>query len=259
MYHFPTGEARPIRPEIDRKDPAARRSSGSGPKRNFPVPRTPRVSSPKPEFWDEAVRELGRRDRVLRRLIRAYPDIHLVRRGDPFTTLARAIVGQQISVASAAAVWERVLRAGATPRNTRGPKRLSAERIAATDRAILRTCGLSQRKAEYLCDLAAHFVSGTLDPSRWPALGDEALIEALVDVKGIGRWTAEMFLMFHELRADVLPVDDIGLQRAVALLYNDGERMTTEELRALAAAWQPYRSVATWYLWRSLDPIPVEY
>ncbi len=217
------------------------------------------MPSSKPEFWDEATRTLGRRDRVLRSLIRAHPDIHLVRRGDPFTTLARAIVGQQISVASAAAVWQRVLSAAAPPRKPRGPAHLSAERVAATDRTILRGCGLSQRKVEYLGDLAAHFVSGTLDPARWSTLDDEALIEALVDVKGIGRWTAEMFLMFHELRADVLPIGDIGLQRAVALLYNGGERMSPAEMRELALAWQPYRSVATWYLWRSLDPIPVEY
>jgi DNA-3-methyladenine glycosylase II len=88
---------------------------------------------------------------------------------------------------------------------------------------------------------------------------DEALIEALVEVKGIGRWTAEMFLMFHELRADVLPVGDIGLQNAIALHYHDGERPTAEAMRDLAHAWRPYRSVATWYLWRSLDPVPVEY
>ena len=125
--------------------------------------------------------------------------------------------------------------------------------------ATLRACGLSGRKAEYIRDLAKHFVSTRLDPNTWPALGDEALIEALVDVKGIGRWTAEMFLMFHELRADVLPVDDIGLQKAVAMHYFNGERPTLGELRAFGEKWRPYRSVATWYLWRSLDPIPVEY
>jgi DNA-3-methyladenine glycosylase II len=102
-------------------------------------------------------------------------------------------------------------------------------------------------------------VSGKLDPSGWRELDDEALIAALVDVKGIGRWTAEMFLIFHELRADVLPVDDIGLQRAIAIEYNRGERLPIPAIRAIATAWQPYRSVATWYLWRSLDPIPVEY
>jgi DNA-3-methyladenine glycosylase II len=134
------------------------------------------------------------------------------------------------------------------------PLRVQRKRIA-----TLRACGLSERKAEYIRDLARHFVSSRLDPAAWPALDDETLILALVDVKGIGRWTAEMFLMFHELRANVLPVDDIGLQKAVALHYFDGERPTLEALRALGERWQPYRSVATWYLWRSLDPIPVEY
>jgi len=120
-------------------------------------------------------------------------------------------------------------------------------------------CGLSSRKAEYLRELSTHFACGSLDPKAWRKLDDEALIEALVAVKGIGRWTAEMFLMFHVLRADVLPVGDIGLQKAVGQLYFDGRRPTLAELRTLAEGWQPYRSVATWYLWRSLDPIPVEY
>ena len=238
---------------------SVRRSSGQRPDHTFPVARSPRTSPAKPDFWDEATRALGRRDRVLRRLIRAHPDIHLVRRGDPFTTLARAIVGQQISVKAAAAIWERVLAVAASAKKAPGAPGLDARRVAATDRTLLRGCGLSQRKAEYLGDLAAHFVSGRLDPRQWSALDDEALIVALVDVKGIGRWTAEMFLMFHELRADVLPVDDVGLQKAIALHYNDGERMTPAAMRELALAWQPWRSVATWYLWRSLDPIPVEY
>ena len=125
--------------------------------------------------------------------------------------------------------------------------------------AALRGCGLSQRKAEYLTDLADHFASGRLVPRRWKALDDEALIALLVDVKGIGRWTAEMFLMFHELRPDVLPVDDLGLQRALADHYNGGERLDRRAMLALAEPWRPWRSVATWYLWRSLDPIPVEY
>ena len=134
------------------------------------------------------------------------------------------------------------------------PARLARMRIATT-----RRCGLSERKAEYVRDLARHFVTGRLDPGRFAALDDEALIDALVDVKGIGRWTAEMFLMFHELRPDVLPVDDIGLQNAVALHYNGGERPPLQAIRELGETWRPYRSVATWYLWRSLDPIPVEY
>ena len=212
----------------------------------------------KPPYWDEATRTLARRDRVLGRLIRAYPGIHLKRRTDPFTTLARAIVGQQISVKAADSIWRRFV-AVVSSAPARGFPCLAPTRVATARLPALRECGLSQRKAEYLTDLAQHFASGRLDPRRWKKLGDEALIDALIDVKGIGRWTAEMFLMFHELRPDVLPVDDLGLQRALAIHYNGGERLPRDAMFAAADMWRPWRSVATWYLWRSLDPIPVEY
>jgi len=210
----------------------------------------------KPHYWDDATRHLASGDPVLAALIAASPGLHLTRRGDPFTTLARAIVGQQISVKAAQSIWERLVDAcgNAGPPPTLDPARARRKRVA-----TLRAVGLSQRKAEYIRDLAQHFVSARLDPRTWPALDDEALIEALVDVKGIGRWTAEMFLMFHEMRADVLPVDDLGLQKAIALHYFNGERPTLAVLRAFGEKWRPYRSVATWYLWRSLDPVPVEY
>jgi DNA-3-methyladenine glycosylase II len=212
----------------------------------------------KPAYWNEATGALGRRDPVLKRLIRTYPDIHLRKRSDAFTTLARAIVGQQISVKAADAIWGR-FAALVSPGTVRTFPRLAPSAVAAAGLPALRRCGLSQSKAEYLTDLAVHFASGRLDPKRWRSLDDEALIEALVDVKGIGRWTAEMFLIFHELRADVLPVDDIGLQRAIAIHFNEGERLPREAMFAVADLWRPWRSVATWYLWRSLDPIPVEY
>jgi DNA-3-methyladenine glycosylase II len=210
----------------------------------------------KPVYWDEATRALRRCDPVMKRLISAYPGNYLARRGDPFTTLARAIVGQQISVKAAQSIWERLVTA------TRGggePIHLDPARVGRARMTTLRRVGLSERKAEYIRDLARHFVSGTLDPAQWPSLADEALIERLVSVKGIGRWTAEMFLMFHELRPDILPLADIGLQKAAALHYHDGVRISSDELREFAAMWSPWRSVATWYLWRSLDPIPVEY
>jgi DNA-3-methyladenine glycosylase II len=213
----------------------------------------------KPAYWDDATRVLGQRDRVLKKLIRAYPGIHLRRRSDPFTTLARAIVGQQISVKAADSIWRRFVETVAPEAKSTVFPRLDPRAVAATGIPALRQCGLSERKAVYLRDLAAHFVSGALDAKRWKKLDDESLIGALVAVKGIGRWTAEMFLIFHELRADVLPVDDIGLQRAIALHYHGGRRITPAAMRKLALAWQPYRSVATWYLWRSLDPVPVEY
>ncbi len=213
----------------------------------------------RPRYWDEAVLTLARQDRILRKLIRAYPDMRLTRRSDAFTALARSIVGQQISVKAAAAVWRRFVVLVAPDANPNGNPKLHPATVAAVPLEHFRGCGFSQRKAEYVRDLAGHFVSGALDPKRWKKLDDEALIEALVDVKGIGRWTAEMFLIFHELRPDVWPVGDLGLQNAVAKHYNGGERLLLDELRELAEPWRPYRSVATWYLWRSLDPEPVEY
>jgi len=212
----------------------------------------------KPRYWDEAAKALSRRDRVLARLIRRYPGIHLKRRSDPFTTLARAIVGQQISTRAADSIWRRFVTAVHDAPHRAFP-RLAPQRVMQQEVTALRACGLSQRKAEYLVDLADHFASGRLDPRRWKKLDDEALIAALVDVKGIGRWTAEMFLMFHELRPDVLPLDDLGLQRALRVHYNHGERLERPAMVALAEAWRPWRSVATWYLWRSLDPVVVEY
>jgi|SRR5208282_1506220 len=225
---------------------------------SLPRARRLAIAAMKPRYWDEASRALSRTDRVLRRLVRRHPGVHLKRRSDAFTTLSRAIVGQQISVKAADAIWRRfVTLVGGAPR--RGFPRLAPQLVCVHDVAALRGCGLSARKAEYLADLAGHFASGRLDPRHWKKLDDEALIAALVDVKGIGRWTAEMFLMFHELRPDVLPLDDLGLQRALADHYNEGERLDRAAMLALAEPWRPWRSVATWYLWRSLDPIPVEY
>ena len=186
---------------------------------------------------------------MLARIIRAHPRIALTRRGEPFKTLARSIVGQQISVKAAESVWNRVLLLA--------PAATPAQILKVRRR--LPGCGLSQRKAEYIADLARHFADGSIHARDWPGMEDEAVIAELVQVRGIGRWTAEMFLMFNLLRPDVLPLDDLGLQKAIALHYYNGERVAREQLRALGANWAPWRSVATWYLWRSLDPVPVEY
>ena len=207
-----------------------------------------------PDYWEAAAKTLARRDPVLRRLRAQHPDITFRRRADAFTTLARAITGQQISVKAAQTVWNRVVAAGGG-RTTR----LAAPAILALDPAALRACGLSQRKCEYIRDLAGKFVDGHIRPRRWRGMDDEAVIAELVAVKGIGRWTAEMFLMFNLLRPDVLPVDDLGLQKGVSVAYYKGRKVKLGTVRRVAEKWRPYRSVATWYLWRSLDPVPVEY
>ena len=202
-----------------------------------------------PDYWQSACRALSRADPVMARLIRAYPDVALKSRGNAFETLLRAIVGQQISVKAADAVWARVCAATA----------VQPETVAALSIDALRACGLSRMKASYAIDLAGHFVSGKIRPRRWARMEDEAIIAELVDVRGIGRWTAEMFLIFHLLRPNVWPVDDLGLLKALGLHYRGGERIGAKEARALGETWQPWRTVATWYLWRSLDPVAVEY
>jgi DNA-3-methyladenine glycosylase II len=201
-------------------------------------------------YWDEACRHLARRDRVMRRLIPRFGDARLASRGDAFTTLARSIVGQQISVKAAQAVWQRFESAARTVE----PLRVSRMRIGTLTRA-----GLSGRKAEYLVDLAGHFREGRVHVGQWVAMDDEAIVAELVAIRGIGRWTAEMFLIFHLLRPNVLPLDDLGLLKGISLEYFSGEPVSRAEAREVGEAWAPYRSVATWYIWRSLDPVPVEY
>lgn len=203
-----------------------------------------------PAYWLTACAELAAADPVMATLIARYPDAVLGTRGDPFETLARAIVGQQISVKAADSIWARFAAAVET---------VTPQRLARHDPQMLTACGLSRRKAEYLVDLAGHFVDGRIAPARWKTMDDEAVIAELVDVRGIGRWTAEMFLIFNLRRPDVWPVDDVGLQKAVARHYLDGVRPTPKILRTLGEHHAPWRTVATWYLWRSLDPGVVQY
>ena len=207
-----------------------------------------------PDYWDEACKHLTRRDRVMRKLIPKFGEARLQSRGDAFTTLARSIVGQQISVKAAQSVWDRLVAQLGAP-SARIPPAL----VESTDAQALRAAGLSLRKAEYLLDLAQHFNSGAVHVPQWRQMDDEAIIEELVAIRGIGRWTAEMFLIFHLMRPNVLPLDDLGLLKGISLSYFSGEPVSRAEAREVGDAWAPYRSVATWYIWRSLDPLPVDY
>ena len=207
-----------------------------------------------PLFWDEACRHLSRRDRVMKKLIPRFGLARLRSRGDAFTTLARSIVGQQISVKAAQSVWDRFSTV-AGGLNTR----IEALSVQALPTEQMRSAGLSARKCEYLLDLARHFADGRVHAAAWQEMDDEAIIAELVAIRGIGRWTAEMFLIFHLMRADVLPLDDLGLIKGISLNYFSGESVSRAEAREVGDAWAPYRSVATWYVWRSLDPVPVEY
>jgi len=203
----------------------------------------------KPEYWDRAKRALARGDPVMAAIIRARPRVSPARRGEPFLTLARAIVGQQISVKAAQSVWDRLVTCVGE---------VTPQSVIQTRRARLRACGLSDRKVEYIADLAQHFADGKIHVHRWPGMGDEEIIAELTEVRGIGRWTAEMFLMFNLMRPDVFPLDDLGLQKGIRLCYFK-KSVSLNRMRKLGETWRPWRSVATWYLWRSLDPLPVEY
>jgi len=203
-----------------------------------------------PDYWDEACRHLAKKDRVLKRIIPQFGDACLQSRGDAFTTLARSIVGQQISVKAAQTVWDRFAKL---------PRKMSAGNVLKLKVDDMQAAGLSARKIEYLVDLALHFDSGAIRVDAWREMSDEDIVAELVGIRGIGRWTAEMFLIFHLMRPNILPLDDIGLLNGISRNYFSGDPVSRSDAREVAAAWAPYCSVATWYIWRSLDPLPVDY
>jgi DNA-3-methyladenine glycosylase II len=212
------------------------------------------VAEMTPGYWDEACRHLGKRDRVLKKLIPRFGEARLSSRGDAFTTLARSIVGQQISVKAAQSVWERFSSAAGGHGTRIEPAAVQALAVP-----LMREAGLSARKTEYLLDLARHFSDGSAQVKQWQRQDDEDIIAELISIRGIGRWTAEMFLIFHLMRPNVMPLDDLGLIKGISVNYFSGEPVSRAEAREVGEAWAPFRSVATWYIWRSLDPLPVEY
>ena len=210
----------------------------------------PEPATTVPDYWSEACKHLVKKDRVMKRLIPLFGDACLQTRGDAFGTLARSIVGQQISVKAAQGVWAKFSAL---------PKKVTPANVLRLKVDDMRAAGLSARKVEYLVDLAIHFDEGTVHVKDWAAMDDEAIIAELVAIRGIGRWTAEMFLIFYLRRPNVLPLDDIGLINGISKNYFSGDPVSRSDAREVAAAWAPYCSVATWYIWRSLDPLPVHY
>tara|TARA_Y200000002_G_scaffold117600_1_gene96242 strand:+ start:127 stop:747 length:621 start_codon:yes stop_codon:yes gene_type:complete len=204
----------------------------------------------KPIFWEKAKIDLSNKDKALGKIIQNYPKDFLFSKSDPFYTLARSIVGQQISVKAAQAVWERYEKKVkiVSPKNTKEMHFQS-----------LKACGLSRQKISYLKSLSTGFIEKEINPKKWKHLSNEKIIEELIKIKGIGRWTAEMFLIFNLCRPDVFPVDDLGLIKGICNCFKIKYPIPRERALKMSLKWKPYRSVATWYFWRSLDPIPVEY
>jgi DNA-3-methyladenine glycosylase II len=188
----------------------------------------------------------------MRKLIESYPEVRLTVRGSAFETLLRAIIGQQISVKAAQSVWKRF---------EESVSELSPEGVSELSLDSLKGCGVSGQKASYILDLARHFISGAVDPQSFSKLDDDSLMKVLCSVRGIGRWTAEMFMIFYLHRPNIWPVQDIGLIRALERYYIGASLagMSRDRIESEGERFQPWRTVATWYLWRSLDPFPVEY
>ncbi|PUE17503.1 DNA-3-methyladenine glycosylase [Limnohabitans sp. MMS-10A-178] len=203
-----------------------------------------------PEYWAAACAHLSKKDRVMKRIIPQFGDVCLVSRGDAFVTLARSIVGQQISVKAAQSVWNKFAALN---------KKITPAGVLKLKIDDMRAAGLSARKVEYLVDLALNFHGKNVSVKEWQHMDDEAIIAELIAIRGIGRWTAEMFLIFHLMRPNILPLDDVGLINGISKNYFSGEPVSRSDAREVAQAWQPYSTVATWYIWRSLDPLPVEY
>ena len=202
----------------------------------------------RPEYWDRAKKELSRNDEVLHEIINEFDDLELVSRGDIFYTLIRSVIGQQISVKAASTVWSRFCeRIGDIEPNN----------ILSADIEELRSCGLSQRKAEYVIGISESW--SDYDSLEWKEMCDEEIIQELIKLRGVGKWTAEMILIFTMLRPDVFPIGDIGMIRGIEKSYNSGERMSRDELYAISEKWKPWRTVACCFMWRTVDPEPVEY
>jgi len=206
--------------------------------------------------WSADDRELMRADKVLRRVMEEQGPIHpgIDRRGsrpNGYEALARAIVGQQLSTRAAASIWDKLLAIfdGTMP---------TPEQILRRRRETLRKAGLSNAKVEFLRDLASRIKDGRLDLGRLKDLSDEDVCAELIEVKGVGRWTAEMFLIFHLGRQDVVSAGDLGIRRAIQIAYGMDELPGPEEIDRIAEAWRPHRTLAGLYLWRSLANTPVQ-
>ena len=197
--------------------------------------------------WNKAIKELSEKDSIISKIISQYPNEKMIMKNDTLHTLVRSIVGQQISVKAADAIWNRLEEAC--------ENNISEESLLKLKKEELRNIGLSNTKSDYILNV----VNANITKMKWEKLEDDEIKEQLCEIKGIGPWTAEMFLIFRLGRPNILPLGDIGLINAINLNYNNNEKLSKEELIEFKSKWNPWCSIATWYMWRSLDPIPVEY
>ena len=201
-------------------------------------------------YWEQAIIELSKKDKKLKNIIIKNKNSVLITKSSSFITLNRAIIGQQISVKAAESIWEKILIA-ITP--------FTAENIIKYARQNpIKEVGISHQKSNYLLNIAHFFVENDIKESYWNDKPYAEIYRELISIKGIGKWTVEMFAIFYLAHPDIFPINDLGLIRAIKLVY-EKETLTTDELIELSGTWKPWRTVATWYLWRSIDPHVVNY
>ena len=204
-----------------------------------------------PHYWTKAKKVLSRKDKVMKKLIDNYKDGNLITRNDIFFSLCKSIIGQQISVAAANSVFLKFKKKCKNKINARTVNNLSFN--------SLKSCGLSKQKVKGIKDLAKRTLDKSFKPSLIKYMADEEAIEYLSNLRQIGRWSAEMILLFTFNRSNIWPLQDIGLLRAVSNNYNKKYFPPKSFLDKLYKKFTPYCSVATWYLWRSIDNEPIQY
>jgi len=200
--------------------------------------------------WLLAINNLKKKDKILKEIINKYKSEKLHSKKNAFLTLAKSITGQQISVKAANSIWQKL---------EEKIKKVNPKNLLKLKKHEISKCGYSRQKVNYLFNLANFFEKNKKIESKWKKIEDEKVIESLTKIKGIGRWTAEMFLIFYLLRPNVFPSGDIGLIKAISINYNLKYPLKKTEISIFKKKWSPWATVATWYLWRSLDPIPIKY
>jgi len=204
-----------------------------------------------PAYWQDSLQYLTSADKTLGDVISQYKDYSITPRGEAYETLLRSIVGQQISVKAAASVWNKIIDL---------IKIIEPNKVLSTSKEKLKLCGLSKQKTQYILNISEHFkINNIIDDTYWENRTYLSVYEELITIKGIGPWTAEMFGMFYLLEKDIFPLKDVGILRAMYQLYNNGERIDIDKIVKISDTWKPYRSVACWFLWRSIDSEEVLY
>ena len=204
----------------------------------------------KPSYWNKGINHLSNKDKVLKKLIKTYKKEHLNLNNNYFHSLINSVIGQQISVSAAHSIKNKFfsIKKNITP--------LNVSKIKTND---LRKCGLSRQKILYIRNISKYFLENKSFIKNIEKYSEEEIFNSLIQIKGVGKWTIHMFLMFSYGSTNIFPIGDLGFLKAISKLYNLKLPISEKKLKYLNKKWSPYSSQATWYLWRSLDPIPVYY